>query len=427
MNKLLIIILLTFSLKSQSLDSLINEALMNNAGLKSFGFYINSAKSKAESVNYLPAPEFEITFDQIPFGEWNGWDKGFSQSFGISQMIPLGKKPSSMKNVEMKETSVIKREFENYKLNLIKNVKEYYYKLWMMDHHIVLKRRNSRLLSYILESAQTMYETNKLSMSDILIIKSSLAESNVQILTLENEFDGIRAKLNVLLGRDFDNDDVHINHKEEFNINMVDEYNINLEENPSLNKMDEMIEMKKLSIVANDKELIPDLMLKGMIMRMPQGMFLTEKSNIHSSMNGKTEWMYGIMASITLPFVPWSSNNIKYKNEELENSISGLREEKEEMKRRMTAEVSELLFMEKNKRKEILLYENDVIPLYEQALETMINEFSINKTSVSTLLEFINMVLMKKEMLAELRAEHQMTVAEIEAMTGFSINMKKGN
>lgn len=427
MNKILIIIFLTISLKGQSLDSLINEALLNNAGLKSFGFYINSASAKAESVNSLPAPEFEISFDQIPFSEWNIWDKGFSQSFGISQMIPLGKKPSAMKNVEMKEISIIKLEYENYKLSLIKNIKEYYYKLWMMDHHIVLKRRTSRLLSYILESAQSMFEVNKLGMSEILIIKSSLAETNVQILTLENEFDAVRGKLNVLLGRDFTNDDVHINHKEVFNINSFDDFNITLDNNPLINKMDEMIEMKKLSIIANEKELIPDLMLKGMIMRMPQGMILTEKSNIHTSMNGKTEWMYGIMASITLPFAPWSSNNIKYKSEELENSIIGLREEKEEMKRRMTAEVSEMLLMEKNKRKEILLYENDVIPLYEQALETMINDFSINKITVSTLLEFINMVLMKKEMLAELRAEHQMVVAEIEAMTGISNYIKKGN
>jgi len=38
-----------------------------------------------------------------------------------------------------------------------------------------------------------------------------------------------------------------------------------------------MIEMNKAMITANNSELVPDLMLEGMIMRMPRGMILTSK------------------------------------------------------------------------------------------------------------------------------------------------------
>ena len=47
--------------------------------------------------------------------------------------------------------------------------------------------------------------------------------------------------------------------------------------NPSLKKMGSMIEMNKAMIDANSRELIPDLMVQGMLMRM-RGMILTSKA-----------------------------------------------------------------------------------------------------------------------------------------------------
>ncbi|MCK7527848.1 MAG: hypothetical protein MZV64_64675 [Ignavibacteriales bacterium] len=40
--------------------------------------------------------------------------------------------------------------------------------------------------------------------------------------------------------------------------------------NPTLKKMSGMIEMNKAMIDANNRELIPDLMVQGMFMRMPR-------------------------------------------------------------------------------------------------------------------------------------------------------------
>jgi len=91
--------------------------------------------------------------------------------------------------------------------------------------------------------------------------------------------------------------------------------------------MGNMIEMNKAMIDANNRELIPDLMVQGMFMRMPQGMILTSKSDL-SMLNPKTETMYSLMFSINLPFAPWSINKYKAKEQELYAGISSIEYEK---------------------------------------------------------------------------------------------------
>ena len=74
--------------------------------------------------------------------------------------------------------------------------------------------------------------------------------------------------------------------------------------------------MNEAEITAANRELIPDVMVQATVMRMPNGMILTggprSTEMIQQSARGmamqKTDWMYSIMASITLPFAPWSSD-----------------------------------------------------------------------------------------------------------------------
>jgi len=156
----------------------------------------------------------------------------------------------------------------------------------------------------------------------------------------------------------------------------MDELQSRLEEvNPSLKKMDNMIEMNLAMKNANDKELIPDLMVQGMIMRMPQGMILTAKSDL-SMLMPQTEYMYSLMASITLPFAPWSVNKFKAKDEEILSGIKGIEYEKDDMYREMISGLKNALVKYKTSFDLIKLNSTYVIPLYNKQLKL---KFRISK------------------------------------------------
>ena len=190
--------------------------------------------------------------------------------------------------------------------------------------------------------------------------------------------------------------------------------------NPSLSKMNNMIDMKREMIEANNKELIPDLMVQGMLMRMPRGMILTSASDL-IMLDPQTEWMYSLMFSINLPFAPWSIGKTNYKEEELAAGISSIEQEKNDMQREMTAQLKEAL-VKYNTAKELTeLYDKKVIPLYTDASESQTTAYQNGKTSLTTVIDSYRMLLMQKMNYYMSKADIQMSLAEVEMMVGTNL------
>jgi len=408
---------------SQSVDSLINEAMHNNPQLKALESRIKAAEYGSESVGYFPPPTLGVEFSQIPSDEINIWDKALSQSLSISQMFPLGGKLSAMENAQRKNIDMTKTDYDSYKLQLISKIEKLYYEIWMIEHHSELRDEIILLLEAVYKSTELQYQVNNARYSDLLLIQAEIASNKTEIKVLENKIQSMTYEMNALIGRKIDDEELVVQHKWTIDTSAFDVSELEnelIETNPSLAKMERMIEMNKLEIEANNKELIPDLMIGGMIMRMPRGMILTSKTPVHMlNGNGEVEIMYGLMASITLPFAPWSAGKYSAREEELISTISGIRSEKENMQRVMTAELKSMINQLQNARKEIQLYSNEVIPLYKKTIEAQLTEFQNNRLTINSLIETIQMLLMKEEALSEAQAEHQMVLAEIESLVGW--------
>ncbi len=189
--------------------------------------------------------------------------------------------------------------------------------------------------------------------------------------------------------------------------------------NPLLKKMNNMIEMNKVMIDANNRELIPDLMVQGMIMRMPRGMILTSKSDL-SMLMPKTETMYSVMFSINLPFAPWSVNKYKAKEEELSAEISSIEYEKNDMQREMTAKLKEAIAKYTTSQDLVKLYTDKVIPLYTKAAESQLSAYQNNKTGITAVLDSYRMLLMQQMNFYMAKTDMQMSLTEIEMMIGLA-------
>jgi cobalt-zinc-cadmium efflux system outer membrane protein len=417
---------------SSNIFKYINEAVENNPQLKSLQYRVKASEYRSESVNYLPPPNLSVEFSQVPINEYDILNQSISNNIALSQMFPLGGKLSAMAEVENKNTKVEGNNFDAYKINLIAQVKMSYFNLWLTDRKIEIQKKNISLLTDFAKVIEVSLYTNKISQADVLTVQSEIASNDVQLLIYENQREAEVYKLNKLLGRDLNSKSVFA--LENFKIDSLQLSQSQLEElladsNPSLIKMNNMIEMNRAMITANNKELIPDLMVQGMLMRMPKGMILTSSSDL-TMLDPKTEIMYSLMFSINLPFAPWSIGKIKYKEEELAAGINSIEQEKNDMQREMTAKLKEAL-VKYNTAKELEeLYDKKVIPLYTNSTESQTAAYQNGRTNITTIIDSYRMLLMQKMNYYMSKADVQMSLAEVEMMVGANLknlSSSKGN
>ena len=405
---------------AQSVDSLIAEAVKNNPQLKSLQYRITASEKRTESINTLPAPNFSVGFSQVPTNTFDVLNQSISNNFALSQMFPLGGKLSAMAEVERKNTLVEGNNYEIYKINLTAQVKMSYFTLWLIDRKVEVQKKNITLINDVIKSTESSYYTNRINQADVLTLQSEIASNETQLLILEKQKEAEVYNLNKLLGRDLNSKDVFA--LEIFDSDSLELTQTQLEEllanlNPSLSKMNSMIEMNKAMIDANNRELIPDLMVQGMFMRMPRGMILTSKSDL-SMLDPKIETMYSLMFSINLPFTPWSINKYKAKEEELSAGINSIEYEKSDMLREMTSQLKMALVKYNTAVDLTKLYNDKVIPLYSKAAESQVSAYQNNRTGVTTVIDSYRMLLMQQMNFYMSQADTQMSLTEIEMMVG---------
>ena len=415
-----IIVFTSLTKNAQSVDSLVNEAIVNNPKLKSLQYRIEASEYRSESVDYLPPPNLSVEFSQVPVSQIDIFNQSISNNFGLSQMFPLGGKLSAMAEVENKNTLVEGNNFDAYKINLTAQVKMSYFNLWLIDRKIEIQKSNISLFSDFAKAIEASFYTNRISQADVLTVQSEIASNETQILILEKQREAVVYNLNKLLGRDLNSKDVFA--IKDFEIDSLQLSQLQLEEllsdsNPTLNKMNNMIEMNRAMITANNKELIPDLMVQGMLMRMPRGMILTSASDL-TMLNPQTEWMYSLMFSINLPFAPWSVGKINYKEEELAAGINSIEQEKNDMQREMTSQLKEALVKYNTARELTELYDKKVIPLYTSSSESQTTAYQNGKTNITAVIDSYRMLLMQKMNYYMSKADIQMSLAEVEMMVG---------
>ncbi len=420
----LLFLFMNGSTYSQSIDSLVAEAIRNNPQLKSLQYKITASGRRSESTNTLPPPNFSVEFSQVPTNSLNIINESISNNFAISQMFPIGGKLNAMAEVENKNTIIEGDNYDVYKVNLTAQLKMSYYNLWLSDRKIEVQQKQIDLINDLIKSVESAYYTNKINQADLLTLQSEIASNETQIIILQNQKEAERYKLNKLLGRNLDSKDVYAV-KEISDSLLLPQSKLEellIEANPSLKKMNSMIDMNKAMIDANNRELIPDLMLQGMIMRMPRGMVLTSKTDpMMIDGQGKTEVMYGLMASINLPFAPWSVNKYKAKEKELYAGISSIEYEQEDMRREMISKLNEAIVKYKTAIDLVKLYKGKVIPMYEKAIEAQTSSFQNNRTGVTTMIDLYRMLLMQQMNYFMSQADSQMSLAEIEMMVGTSL------
>jgi outer membrane protein, heavy metal efflux system len=420
---------------AQSVDSLVQEALKNNPQVKAFKYQIEATGYRASSTSALPAPTLGLEFSQIPFSGANVFNGAISNNLSFSQMFMLGGKLSAMSEVEKRRGNVIDQNRASYEVQLRARVKMNYYQLWLLDRQIEVQRETLELLDNLVQSMQPRVLTNRMRQADLLSTQAEVASERARLSEKHSRRIGLESILNSLMGRNdlttpVTTDSVLPVVAPQGTESILAERVKST--NPSLIAMDKMKEMNEAMIASAQKDLVPDLMVQAMVMRMPNGMVLTSGSRsvdaIQQSVAGmsmqKTEWMYSIMASITLPFAPWSAERSTAKADEMRSTNLGIDAERDAMQRDMTASLRSALVKYTTNDSLARQYTADILPLTKQSADAQTVAYQNGQVPITTVLDARRMELMKQDDYFMVLMERQMALVELEMMVGAPLNQQ---
>ncbi|MCC6395816.1 MAG: TolC family protein [Bacteroidetes bacterium] len=428
----LLLLLPASSALSQSADSLVQEALSNNPQVAAYDYRIRASDSRATSAGAWPAPAIGVELSQVPTTGGNPFSSAISNNFSISQMFMLGGKLSAMSDVEKKRSRLLEENRAAFRVDLRGRVKMNYYRLWLLDRQIEVGERTVSTLRDLVNAMRWKVVTNRVAQADLLSIQAEAAATEASLGDKRAERRGLLNTLNALLGRD----DVH---QEVRTVSMPAAAALRwsgqelservADRNPALLAMDRMAEMNEAMIEAAEKELIPDLMVQAMVMRMPNGMILTSgprsaEAIQHSAMGmpmQKEEWMYSIMASITLPFVPWASGRSTGKTDEMHATNLGIAAERDAMQREMTAALHSALTTYAAKDSLAREYQASILPLARQSAEAQTLAYQNGTVPVTAVLDARRMELMREDEFFMVIMDREMALIQAEMMTGESL------
>jgi outer membrane protein TolC len=136
----------------------------------------------------------------------------------------------------------------------------------------------------------------------------------------------------------------------------------------------------------------------------------------------QTDWMYSIMASITIPFLPWSAERSTARAEEMRSINLGIQAERDAMEQGMVASLRSAMVKYVTNDSLVKQYETEILPLTKRSAEAQTIAYQNGQVPITTVLDSRRMELMKRDDYFMVVMERQMALVEIEMMVGSPLN-----
>jgi cobalt-zinc-cadmium efflux system outer membrane protein len=378
------------SQKLMHIQSILDSIKANNPSMKMHDAEVRAMDEAAKGAKSWMAPEVSTGFFMVPYSPryWESMagEPGMGQFVvGVQQTIPNPKRLNADSKY-MKSMSLIEIENKGYTLNqLYAEAKKSYYDWIILDKQNLILKENTKLLNYMIQSAEIRYKNGLEKLNAYYKAKAALAKVENMGIMLENEITKKKYILNALMYRDktidFRIDTAFVINDYQAFIFNADLFNDNRSDIKSIDK--------EISVNALKQE--------------------TERTRLLPELGFRVENMYGwakqpmqftAMAMVRLPMVGWAAKmnkanieSLKWKNESLLQKKNMLINESTGMAYSMRTEIL-------NKQKQIALYQEKILPAlrrnykayqmaYEQNTEELFEVFDAWETLNITQLEYL--------------------------------------
>lgn len=395
-----------YALEGLSLDTLIKEALEKNPGILASKKRWEASSARVPQARSPEDPVIGVRFEKTPGSPFRlSKTPSEDRMFSISQVIPwFGRLPLKGK-IAFVESQMYAAELKDKQLEIINEVKNSYFDLFMNYKEIELSQQSLLFLENIAKQAEIKYSLAELSQEEVFKIHSEIARLSNDISNLKQENLAKQTKLNSLLNRPPENalGEPQLNEDLSFNKNMDTLYKLTLENQPELLTFSYAIERNKHAKDLAKKSYFPDIMA-GVVAR---------------GITAGTIGPWDLMLAFTVPFWFWSKQRY-----EVKEAIANLEEAEaayQAMKNKALAETKSLAAKTEIAKNKIKLYKDSLLPILEASIESSLAAFRSGKGDFMMLLDSERMLVETKMDYYKALVEYNMNLADLERQVGAAL------
>jgi outer membrane protein TolC len=361
---LLFVLLAADAAKSQgrlSLRDVLSSITTNHPYLKGFDAQIRSLDEAAKGAKNWESPLLSTGLWMTPYNP-STWKKQNDGSPGMGQYMISAEQMfpnTKMQNAELKymeNMSTVEKERKNAMVNeLYAQAKKSFYQWIVIKKKLEVLEQDEKLLDFMIKDAELRYKNNLGKISAYYKAKASLGNIQTTRIMLENEITQKRILLNTLMNRDknvvFDIDTAYT---------IKDYSSIRFDSTTFLDS--------RSDIKAVDRE----IQLAGLQQEVEKAKQKPEFGVRFDHMFGfgGLPMQYSLMGMVKLPIAKSTRasraniESLKWKTESLNQQKQGLVNEATGMVEGMQSEIS-------SRKKQIEVYENNIIPALRKNFQTM--------------------------------------------------------
>lgn len=367
MKKVKIIVgLILFVLFAKSQQPLTMEEVQtaiekNHPTLKMLDAEARSMEEAAKGAYSWMPPELGAGFYQTPYdpGRWkvmNGNPGMGAFMISAQQMFPNHKKQEAEFEFMNAQSSVEKQKKDVVVNELLFTARKNYYDWIVLQKKIKVLNENDKLLSFMMQSAEIRYKNGVGKISAYYKAKAALANVDNMKLMLENEIVQKRIAINTVMNRDadapflIDTNYVWL----DFNKKMFDSASL-MSQRSDIKVIDRSIEVNNLQRTAELAKLKPEFGIK------------------YDHMTGwaRQPLMFSVMGMVRIPLTKWSSKMNKAKAESLVWQNEALKNQQQMIINEVSGMSSSGITELELKKKQMTLYEQQIIPSLRKNFQTM--------------------------------------------------------
>jgi len=385
--------------KKYGLQEVIEIAFEKNPSAAIFRANIESSKGSVGSSKAYPNPD--IGFELGMGRSLDGSDSGGEYSVSIGQPIERPKKRNNRIKAAEKEVEAVEQEAEDFRLELVSEVKKRFYRLLLSKKEEEIASENLRTVEELLKTIKIRVKAGEAPEFELVKAEVERLKAEKECKRAESRIVIAKTSLNALLGgtlnADFDiAGEFSLNVETHSNASLQNLLSSALERHPLIHKAQKELEAKGYSLEKEKASVFPDITVKGFFGR-----------EIDKE-------LYGLGLSVPLPLWYQKKGEIGTASAEKSKAEAELVKTKVELSRTISEEFQNYL---------IAIDQLDVFEkgLLKQASEAMrIAELSY-RHGESGLLDYLDAQRVYRQTLLEYNQafyEHEVAIASLERAAG---------
>jgi outer membrane protein, heavy metal efflux system len=352
------------------LDSVLAR-VSTNPSLQAYAAKMSAEDAYAKGAKSLDAPTISAGQYQTPY-QLNPNTGSF-----MIQAEQMFTNPAKLRAKEdyMKGMSKVTAEDKNYLKNqLIAQAKQYYYERIVLEKKQTLLQQTQSLLDYMLKDANIRLTYGKEKLSNIYKAKAELYELDNSREQLNNEISQKNILLNTLMNRDKQTAflvDTNIVLKDYEGV--VTDTAALANNRSDVKSINRNIELQQLNAQMEYSKRKPDFGIQA----------------AHMLTYGGYPNQYILMASITIPIVPWASKDYKANMKGIQYEVEELQQKKLDRINQAAGQLAGISTEIGSKKRQLKNYQQNIIPALQNGYKTALLAYDQNTGDLPSVLDGI--------------------------------------